>query len=192
MPPISAETIYTKTAKGILEVKNKSVKLPRELGLIFLSVDGKASVGDLQPRSGMTPAQLQHALNTLVTDGYIKVVGQGVPQPAANDDNVDFTQKQVVASVNAEAASHALAASDATKRAQAEAKAALESRLRQEAEARARALAETRAASEAEAKAKAEQAARAAAEERARADRDAAGTTEPALRAEAEARARAA
>src|ERR1044072_2527337 len=103
MPPISGDTIYTKTAKGILEVKNKSVKLPRELGLIFLSVDGKASVGELQPRSGMTPAQLQHALNALVTDGYIKVVGQGGPQ-AVVDDNVDFTQKQVVATVNAEAA----------------------------------------------------------------------------------------
>src|SRR5687768_12377607 len=103
MPPISPETIYTKTAKGILELKNKTVKLPRELGLIFLSVDGKASVADLQPRSGMTPVQLQHALNTLVTDGYIKTVAVGAPQ-AAVDDNVDFSQRQVVATVNAEAA----------------------------------------------------------------------------------------
>src|SRR5688572_22385311 len=162
MPPIAPETIFTKTAKGILEVKNKSVKLPRELGLIFLSVDGKASVGDLQPRSGMTPAQLQHALNTLVTDGYIKIVAHGGPQAVVDDDNVDFTQKQVIATVNAEAASHALAAADAAKRAQAEAKAALEARLRQEAEARARTLAEMRATAEAEAKAKAGESARAA------------------------------
>ena len=36
------DTIYTKTAKGVLEVKNKTIRLPRELGLIFLAVDGKA------------------------------------------------------------------------------------------------------------------------------------------------------
>ena len=192
MPPIAPETIYSKTAKGILEVKNKTVKLPRELGLIFLSVDGKASVADLQPRSGMSPAQLQHALTALVTDGYIKTVSQGGTQVAVDKDNVDFTQRQAIATVNAEAASHALAAADAAKRAQAEAKAALEARLRGEAEARARALAETRAAAEAEARAKAEESARAAAEERAKAEREAGSTTDPAARAEAEARARSA
>src|SRR5687768_9223725 len=68
MALIAPETIYTKTAKGILEIRNKTVRLSRELGLVFLSVDGKASVGDLLPRSGMSPVQFSHALNTLVTD----------------------------------------------------------------------------------------------------------------------------
>lgn len=192
MASIAPDTIYTKTAKGILEVKNKSVKLPREIGLIFLSVDGRASIADLQPRSRLTPAQFQHALNSLVTDGYIKVVTHGGAQAPADHGQVDFTQQQAIATVNAEAASHALAAADAAKRAQSEAKAALEARARQEAEARARVLAETRAAAEAEARAKAEASARAAAEERANAERDAAGASDTPARAEAEARVRAA
>lgn len=189
MAPIAPDTIYTKTAKGVLEVKNKSVKLSRELGLVFLSIDGKASVADLQPRSGMTPAQFQHALHALVTDGYIKNVSHPARE-SGEAGGLDFTQKQAIASVNAEAASRALAAADATKRAQTQAKAALEARLRQEAEARARALAEARAESEAQARMKAEEAARAASAERSQAEAEAGAASDAVARAQAEARAR--
>jgi hypothetical protein len=43
-------TILTKTAKGVLEVKNKTIRLPRELGLVFLAVDGKATVASCPPK----------------------------------------------------------------------------------------------------------------------------------------------
>jgi len=193
MAPIAPETVYTKTAKGILEIRNKSVKLPRELGLVFLSVDGKSSVADLLPRSGMTAPHLQHAINTLVADGYIKAVSgpaRAAPGPAGDAGDLDFTSAEAMTKLNMEAASHALAVADAAKRAQAEARAALEAQMRQESEARARALAETRAEAEAEARAKAEEAARAAVEERERAEMEASAASDANERALAEARAR--
>ena len=194
MALIAPETIYTKTAKGILEIRNKTVKLSRELGLVFLAVDGKASVGDLLPHSGMSAAQFNHALNSLVTDGYIKVVSQAGDRLSipAGEADLDFTSPQAVASVNMEAASRALAAAEAVKRAQQEARAALDARMRQESEARGRAQAEARADAEGEARAKAEEAARAANEERRKAEIEARDATDPVVRAEAEARARAA
>src|SRR5215210_8334769 len=86
MAPIAPQTVYTKTAKGILEIRNKSTKLPRELNAVFLSVDGKTTVEEMLPRSGMTSAQLQQALGALVTDGYIKMVSAvGQHGPAADD-----------------------------------------------------------------------------------------------------------
>jgi hypothetical protein len=193
MAPIAPETVYTKTAKGILEIRNKSVKLPRELGLVFLSVDGKSSVADLLPRSGMTSPQLQHAINTLVADGYIKAVSgpaRPAPGPAADAGDLDFSSAEAMTKLNMEAASHALAAADAAKRAQAEARAALEAQMRQESEARARALAEARAEAEAEARATAEETARAAVKERERAEMEASAASDANERAEAEARAR--
>ena len=189
---LAPDTVYTKTAKGLLELRNKGLKLPREMGQVLNSIDGRTSVGELLPASGMTMPQLQHALNTLAADGYIKAVAPAVQQTASDESDLDFTSPQAMATLNAEAASRALAAADAAKRAQAEARAALEARLRVEAEARARALAETRAQAEAEARAKAEHAAREAAEARERAEREARAATDPAERAEAEARARAA
>jgi hypothetical protein len=37
------QTVYAKTSKGVLEIKNKTVKLDRNAGGIFLSVDGKSN-----------------------------------------------------------------------------------------------------------------------------------------------------
>jgi hypothetical protein len=84
------QTVYTKTAKGILELRNKSARLSRELALVFQSVDGKATVADLLPRSGMTAAQLHQALHTLVSDGYIKTVATAAPQAPRDDSDVEF------------------------------------------------------------------------------------------------------
>ena len=41
------QTVYAKTSKGVLEIKNKAVKLDRDSGNIFLSVDGKSTVAEL-------------------------------------------------------------------------------------------------------------------------------------------------
>ena len=83
------DTIYTKTAKGVLEVKNKTIRLPRELGLIFLAVDGKAKVGELAQKTGMDDAAVDAALTKLVADGYIKVFLAG-GSGAAEDDEFDL------------------------------------------------------------------------------------------------------
>lgn len=192
MTPIIPQSVYTKTARGILEVRNKTIKLPRELASVFLSVDGKSTVGDLLQRLGITAAQLHQSLNALVADGYVKMVHSSVqapPDPARKED-VQFNPAHSVSKLNMEAASHALAEAEATKLAQNEGRAALDARLRAEAEARARTLAEMRAQAEAEARAKAEAAALVAAEARASAEQEARIASGPSARADATARAR--
>jgi DNA-binding MarR family transcriptional regulator len=81
------QTVFAKTAKGVLEIKNKTIKLPREVGLVFLSVDGKSTVADLAQKSGLPTPKLDEALDKLVADGYIKIfaapsAGVAVPAPA--------------------------------------------------------------------------------------------------------------
>ena len=67
-------SIYAKTAKGILEVKNKTIKLSRELGLVFLAVDGKTPLGELGTRAQLDANALAAAMEKLVADGYIKLI----------------------------------------------------------------------------------------------------------------------
>src|ERR1700710_714924 len=100
------QTIFTKTAKGVLEVKNKTIRLPRELGLVFLAVDGKTKVADLSAKSGLDQAQIEPALEKLVTEGYIKVFSDApAPGSAAGteDLDLDFTSPAKVALLNTEA-----------------------------------------------------------------------------------------
>lgn len=73
------DTVFVKTDKGIEEIRSRTVKLPREAGLVFLSIDGKSSVADLLPRSGTSPPEFYRTLEMLVANGYI----EAVPQPAA-------------------------------------------------------------------------------------------------------------
>ena len=102
------QTIFTKTAKGVLEVKNKTIRLPGELGLVFLAVDGKSSVAELPQRARLDNEALATALEKLVSDGYIKVFYQP-PESGATVANVeldldlDFTSPAKVAQLNSEA-----------------------------------------------------------------------------------------
>ena len=50
---IDPKTIYSKTPKGVLEIKNKISKLPRDAGMVFLAVDGKSTAANLLRKSGM-------------------------------------------------------------------------------------------------------------------------------------------
>src|SRR4051812_563160 len=110
MAAIVPETVYTKTAKGILEARNKSAKLPRELAAVFQAIDGRATVGEIQPRVGLAMPQVHQTLNTLVTDGYIKpVTAAAHPAAAPVADAVDFAGGQGLSHLNMEAATHALA-----------------------------------------------------------------------------------
>src|SRR5574340_538157 len=162
-----AQTIYAKTAKGVLGIKNKSTKLPRDLDLMFLMVDGKSTVADLARKSGIPEEKLLDGFDKLVADGFIKVFLSPVaaPSEAAAPQaglDLDFTSPQAIAKLNTEAQSHTRAEAEAKARAQAAARAAAEAKIRQEAQARARAMAEARMRTEAEAKARAEAAAKAA------------------------------
>ena len=61
----SPETVFAKTDKGIEEIRSRTVKLPRDAGLVFLSIDGKASAAELLPRSGMAAPQFYRTLEML-------------------------------------------------------------------------------------------------------------------------------
>ena len=77
------QTVFAKTAKGVLEIKSKTIKLPQDVGLVFLSVDGKSTVADLAQKSGLSGPQLDEVLDKLVADGYIKIfAAPGAPAAA--------------------------------------------------------------------------------------------------------------
>jgi len=199
---IHPKTIYSKTPKGVLEIKNKTSKLPREAGMVFLAVDGKSTAADLQKKSGMEEKKLHDTLEKLAADGFIRIftvpepprgtsaatvaVGS-VPGPGVEDD-LDFTSPTAMSKLNAEATSRAKAESDAKARALAAARAAAEAKVRQETESRARVQAEAKAQVETDAKNRAEAAGRAAAEARAKAEGEARAAADARARAEAEAR----
>ena len=66
------KTIYSKTGKGVLEIKNKAGKLPKDLVKVLTLIDGKSTVADLMSRSKLSDADMNKALGELTTGGYIK------------------------------------------------------------------------------------------------------------------------
>ena len=66
------KTIYSKTGKGVLEIKNKAGKLPKDLVKILTLIDGKSSVADLVAKSKLSDPEINKALSDLSTGGYIK------------------------------------------------------------------------------------------------------------------------
>src|SRR5258706_9777432 len=120
-----SETIYTKTAKGVLEVRNKSIRLPRDLRLVFLAVDGKSKAGELAKTSGLSDEAVAVAVNRLVGDGYVRIFSDGAQTStaataAADDDDedldLDFTSPAKVAELNYEAEQRARAEAEAKAR----------------------------------------------------------------------------
>jgi DNA-binding Lrp family transcriptional regulator len=140
------QTVFAKTAKGVLEIRNKTIKLPRDLGLVFLAVDGKSTIGELAQKAGLPGEKLEEALDKLATDGYIKIFSSPAPVAAAAataaaqdvEDDLDFTSPQAVAKLNAEAETRLKAEAEAKARALTAARAAAEAKIRQETEAQRR------------------------------------------------------
>jgi len=188
---MTPQTIYTKTAKGVQEVKNRSIRLPRESALVFLAVDGKCTVAELPGKTRLEEAAVLQAIEKLTADGYIKVFQEQAASKPAGDESLDldFTSPAALAKLNVEVTARGQAEAAAKARALTAAREAAEARARQEAEAKARAAAEQKAQAEAQARLKAEAAARSATEARAKAEAEANAATEAKARAEAEARA---
>ena len=187
------QSIYAKTAKGILEVKNKTIRLTRELGLVFLAVDGKTPVSELGAKSALPADALAGAIEKLVAGGYLKLIAEQPAADGSDDDlDLDFTSPAKVAKLNQEVEERAKAETAAKTQAESSARAAAEAKGRQETQAREHAAAENKAREETAAKLKAEEAARAAAQAGAKAQQEANAATETKARAEAEARMRAA
>ena len=66
------KTIYSKTGKGVLEIKNKAGKLPKDLVKVLTLIDGKSTVADLIAKAKLGDAEMNKALGDLTTGGYIK------------------------------------------------------------------------------------------------------------------------
>jgi len=89
-------TIYSKTGKGVLEIKNKAGKLPKDLVKVLALIDGKSTVTDLIAKSKLSNADMNKALSDLSTGGYIKEFANtstGTQSGGAGSyvDDLDFT-----------------------------------------------------------------------------------------------------
>ncbi|MFL6581257.1 MAG: hypothetical protein ACJ8G2_10990 [Burkholderiales bacterium] len=90
------KTIYSKTGKGVLEIKNKAGKLAKDLVKVLTLIDGKCTVDDLISKSKFSDAEMKKALSDLTTAGYIKEFANtstGTKGGGAGSyvDDLDFT-----------------------------------------------------------------------------------------------------
>jgi len=148
MANIQPKSVYAKTPKGVLEVKNRTAKLTREEGTVFIMVDGKSTVADLIKKSGMGDMRLNYAIDKLTADGYIKIfsapapiagpppataatMASVVPAGQTSSADLDFTSPTTMSKLNAEAAVRTKAEAEAKARALAAARAAAEAKVRQ-------------------------------------------------------------
>ncbi|HEX4943358.1 MAG TPA: hypothetical protein VFV55_03330 [Usitatibacteraceae bacterium] len=176
-------TVFTKTAKGITQVNQRSASLSKDLMRILRLVDGKSNFEQILAKAELDKAVLEKAMNTLIKDGFARIFETRKDQDPFGEDDFDFTapgklpaQAQRVVPAAANDVGELVrqrAKGEADKKARESAQAAAREKARQQAEARATAEAEARAKVEAEMRAM-EQARRAKeASERARAELDA-------------------
>ncbi|HUJ01075.1 MAG TPA: hypothetical protein VLY46_12615 [Usitatibacter sp.] len=153
-------TVFTKTAKGITQVNQKSASLSKDLMKVLKLIDGKSNFGQLMEKADFDKVALEKALNTLTKDGYARVfqVRQEEADPFAGEDDFDFTAPGKMPAATQRVVPGA--ANDISELVRQQEKADAERKSREQAHeqarVRAKAEAENRAKLEAEAKAKAQ------------------------------------
>ena len=91
------KTIYSKTGKGVLEIKNKAGKLARDLLRVLTLIDGKSTVAELIAKSNFSDVEMDRSLLQLSTGGYIKEFSNtsgsapSAPLESSYVDDLDFT-----------------------------------------------------------------------------------------------------
>ena len=65
-------TVYTKTAKGITQVNQRSASLSKDLMKVLKLIDGKSNFGQLLEKADLDKGALEKALNTLAKDGFAR------------------------------------------------------------------------------------------------------------------------
>lgn len=154
-------TVFTKTAKGITQVNQKSASLSKDLMKVLKLIDGKSNFGQLIDKAEMAEPALEKALNNLTKDGYARVfqVRKEELDPFAEEDDFDFTAPGKMMPVATQRVI-AGAANDVSELVRQQENQQAQNKARSQAHDaardRARAEAETRAKLEAEAKAKAQ------------------------------------
>jgi hypothetical protein len=66
-------TVFTKTAKGITQVNQRSASLSKDLMKVLKLIDGKSNFGQLLEKADVDKNVLEKALNTLTKDGFARV-----------------------------------------------------------------------------------------------------------------------
>lgn len=98
-------SVFTKSAKGVMELSSRANRLPRDLMKVLKLVDGKSTVRQLAEASGVSPVSLLLTMQKLEKDGYIKeftpagadrpanvkVSAASAPVGEAGDESLDFT-----------------------------------------------------------------------------------------------------
>jgi hypothetical protein len=93
---MATKTIYSKTGKGVLEIKNKAGKLPKDLVKVLTLIDGKSTVAELASKVKLSEAEMNKAIGELKAGGYIKEFANtstGTQGGGAGSyvDDLDFT-----------------------------------------------------------------------------------------------------
>ena len=95
-------TVFSKSGKGLLEIKSKSNRLSKEEFRLLNLVDGRANLQELVEKSRLAMPDLRKMLTALSDGGFIKeLTGQSpnaggsatsAGSAAAGVDDLDFTQ----------------------------------------------------------------------------------------------------
>lgn len=91
---MDVKTIFTKTAKGVTQVNQKTQSLSRDLMKVLKAIDGKSNLSALSDKADFPIPALEKALTQLQKEGFIKIfeVKQEVPlTDFGGDDDFDFT-----------------------------------------------------------------------------------------------------
>src|ERR1043165_1817267 len=66
-------TVFTKTAKGITQVNQRSASLSKDLMKVLKLIDGKSNFSQIMEKAELDKNQLEKALNTLTKDGFARI-----------------------------------------------------------------------------------------------------------------------
>ena len=152
-------TVFTKTAKGITQVNQKSASLSKDLMKVLKLIDGKSNFGQIMEKAELDKGQLEKALNSLTQGGFARVFQtQKAEADPFGEDDFDFTAPGKIAMPAATQRVIPGAANDISELAKQHDRADADKKQREQAHelarAKARSEAESRAKLEAEAKAR--------------------------------------
>ena len=92
---MDAKTVFTKTAKGVTQVNQKTQSLSRQLTKVLKSIDGKSNLTVLAEKVDLDVAAIEKDLAQLKKDGFIKIFEVRQLEPISefggDEDDFDFT-----------------------------------------------------------------------------------------------------
>ncbi|HET9652282.1 MAG TPA: hypothetical protein VFP36_08825, partial [Usitatibacter sp.] len=85
-------TVFTKTAKGITQVNQRSASLAKDLMKVLKLIDGKSNFGQLMEKAELDKGPLEIALTKLTKDGFARIFETRKDELSfEDDDDFDFT-----------------------------------------------------------------------------------------------------